>query len=328
MEEGAFEERTAYVERDVPERVRIFTEALENGITWFDTTWKNEVFMLGKVLKETGCRDRIRVNGMVLGAFSGPPHFGISDEQYFNRYLEERLPHVGHFDSFMINAIEEKYDEARCGNLLTLLDGRRTAGDIGVVGFSCHDPFFARKVADRFPEFQAVMIPYSYHNRRFEKAFESYQGHASFIAMKTLVWLEYGIPFCAINSFHNFEERFGFEKRADIAVLAWRFVLGHPRISLLVSSVNTDEDARLLATAGEGGLSPEDEIVLGKYAEAVKRGSSRELFLSGLMTENLRMNYFACLNLARLENRLMPHTRLNEPDAARKIQEFGRTFHA
>ena len=44
------------------------------------------------------------------------------------------------------------------------------------------------------------MLPYSFHNRRFEEAFKGYTGKASFIAMKTQVWLEYGIPFCAINA--------------------------------------------------------------------------------------------------------------------------------
>ena len=49
------------------------------------------------------------------------------------------------------------------------------------------------QVADRFPAFELVMTPYNFHNRKFEQAFAGYTGSASFIAMKTQVWLEFAV---------------------------------------------------------------------------------------------------------------------------------------
>lgn len=69
------------------------------------------------------------------------------------------------FDSFMINAIDESYDKARCEDLLGLLLEHKAAVDIGMIGFSCHNHQLARKIADDFPEFEIIMTAYNYRNR-------------------------------------------------------------------------------------------------------------------------------------------------------------------
>jgi predicted aldo/keto reductase-like oxidoreductase len=83
---------------------------------------------------------------------------------YVNKWLEQRLESLpqNRFDSFMINAIEERYDEAKCEKLVRLLEKRKQNGDFKIFGFSCHSHNLARKVADTFPEFEIIMTAYNF----------------------------------------------------------------------------------------------------------------------------------------------------------------------
>jgi aryl-alcohol dehydrogenase-like predicted oxidoreductase len=324
MEEGSFEDRYAYVDREIESRIPLVRRALEAGVNYFDTTWRNETALLGQVLQALGARGQAVVNGMVLGVFTGSKAAGVSIEQYFNRWLDARLPLMpdGRFDVFMLNAIEEGYDEAGCERLIKLMDERRAKGDIDVLGFSTHDPFLARRVADRFPEFEAIMLPYNYHNRRFEEAFAGYTGSAGFIAMKTQVWLEYGIPFCAINALPAFTRSFGFEPAPDASTRALRFVHANPLVTTAVCAVNSPAELENLIQAGSGEFTPADEQVLRQYQAAVSRDHSIPLYLGGLRHENLRMNYFGAMHLARVLGVPMPEIPLNESDSQERILDF------
>lgn len=326
MEEGQYENRFADVDRFQENHSRLVHAAVEAGVTYFDTTWRNEVEMLGRALACSGRRDRVFVNGMVLGAFNGPKAQSISPEDYFNRWLDDRLSRIpGHrFDSFMINAVEEGYDEKICERLIALLERRRSAGDLKLIGISSHSHTVARQVLDRFPQFDMAMLPYNYHTRsNFDQAFADYEGNASFIAMKTLVWAEYGIPFCALNRLSRFREIFGFEPVDDIQSRAISFTLHHPLIRIAVSSVNSPEELQGLVRAGQTTFeNASDEDTLRRYQDAMQKEGGLFLFLSALESDNLRMNYFGAANLARLLGIAMPDIPLNEPKSLAQIRTF------
>ena len=324
MEEGMFEERYAYVDREVAPRVQLVSRALEAGINYFDSTWRNETAMLGTILNQLGARDQAVVNGMVLGAFSGAKAAGVSVEEYFNRWLDARLPLMpgNHFDVFMINAIEEAYDEASCERLVRLMEKRRAQGDFTVMAFSCHDPFHARRVADRFPQFEAVMLPYNYHNRRFEAAFAGYGGSASFIVMKPLVWLEYGIPFCAINALPDFHGNFGFDPDPKASASALRFTSTHPLVTTTICAVNSPAELENLILAGGSDYTQADDDLLQHYQLAISLDKCIPLYLGALEHDNLRMNYFGALHLSRILGVKMPEIPLNQPDSQAQIQGF------
>ena len=324
MEEGSYEDRYAYVEAEVEARTALVARALAAGINYFDTTWRNEVAMLGATLARLGAREQAVVNGMVLGAFSGSRACGLSVEDYFNRWFDARLPLLpgGYFDTFMINAIEEGYNEADCERALGVLEKRRAAGDLRAFGFSCHSPELARQVCERFPAFQTAMVPYNFYNRRFESAFAGYSGPTALIAMKPLVWLEYGIPFCALNRLPDFAERFGFEPALDASALAYRFILSNPAVTCCISAVNNPEELEGLIQAGEGGFTEQDAGLLERYSAAARQDDSIPLYLGGLRHDNLRMNYFGAMHLARVLGRPMPEIPLNEPDSRARIQDF------
>jgi aryl-alcohol dehydrogenase-like predicted oxidoreductase len=324
MEEGSYEERYAYVDREVAPRSKLIQRALEAGINYFDTTWRNEAALLGTILKQLGARDQAIVNGMVLGAFTGSKAAGQSVEDYFNHWLDERLPLMpdGHYNAFMVNAIEEGYNEAECERLVKVLAARQAQGDFDIPGFSCHDPFLARKVADRFPEFETVMVPYNFHNRRFEEAFASYTGSANIIAMKSLVWLEYGIPFCAINALPNFCENFGFDPAPAASTLAYRFIRSNPQITTVISAINAPEELENLILAGSGAFTSADDQLLRAYHHAISQDECVPLYLGALKYDNLRMNFFGAVNLSRSLGVKMPDIPLNLPDSQEQIHAY------
>ncbi len=328
MEEGRYEDRYAYVEREVAARAEIFALAIQAGVNYIDTTWRNEVAMVAEILRQLNARDQFVVNGMVLGAFTGSKAAGQSVEDYFNRWLDERLTVIPdhRFDVFMINALEEGYNDAECERLLKVLQTRRAAGDFRVMGFSCHNAKVARTAADRFPEFEVIMLPYNFHNRAFEKAFDGYSGSADFIAMKSLVWLEYGIPFCAINALPNFEQNFHFAAAPDASARAQRFVCADPRIRTVIGAVNSPAELDLLVQAGEGAFGPADQQTLAHYQSAAAQDQSVPLYLGGLRHDNLRMNYFGAMHLSRVLGVQMPDIPLNLPDSPALVRAYAASL--
>jgi hypothetical protein len=177
----------------------------------------------------------------------------------------------------------------------------------------------ARRIVDQFPTFELVMLAYNFHNRKFEQAFAGYQGSAAFIAMKTQIWLEYGIPFSAINSLPDFTQKFGFEPAADASARAVRFACQNPLITTAICAINSLDELEVLLHAGEGDFSQADRQVLEHYQQAVAQASSVPLYLGALRHDNLRMNYFGASNLARVLGVPFPAIPLNEPDSRERI---------
>ena len=280
--------------------------------------------MLSRTLEMTGVRDRVHVNGMVLGAFRGSVGFGLSDRDYFNRYFDKRLAILpGHrFDSFMINAAEEGYDKARCEGLVKLLQERKAAGDLGMIGFSCHDHSLARMIADDFPEMEIAMLAYNFYNRRFEENFSDYAGNASFVAMKPLVWAQYGLAFCAINNLGDFARKFGFEKDPEVVVKALRYPRTMPKLKVTVCAVNSEKELDTLIAAGDGEFTSADAEVLSKYAQAIERDNGAGLFLGGLTTDTVRSTYFAADNLCRILGLDKSTLSVKGPDAPALLEEY------
>lgn len=329
MEEGEFECRFAEVDAYEEGHALLVRRAVEAGITYFDTTWRNEVEMLARALRSVVARDRVFVNGMVLGVFNGSKAQGVTPEDYFNRWLDDRLARMpGHrFDSVMVNAIEEGFDEQVCERLIALLEKRRAAGELRLIGFSSHNHTVARQVLDRFPQFELVMLPYNFHTRsRFEEAFAGYAGSTSFVAMKTLVWKDYGVPFCALNRLSRFSESMGFDPVPEIQSHAINFALTHPLVKVAVSSANTVDELDGLVRAGQMQEQDRREEALRSYEQAMLRDEGLYLFLGALEEDNLRMNYFGAAGLARLLKIPMPAIPLNEPDSAQRIKAFAATL--
>ena len=276
MEEGRFEHNYAEVTaEEVKARTALVEKAFDAGINYFDTTWRNESDMLAKTLEPLHIRDKIFINGMVLGTFRGSKAFGVSPEIYMNRWLDERLNNMpgGYFDSFMINAIEEDYNPQDCERVIQTLEKRKQQGDIRVIGFSCHNHHLAREIADQFPQFELIMTAYNYKNRSFEHAFDGYTGKASFVAMKPLIWYEYGVPFCRLNDLPDAcaEGLLGRKKVPNIASKAVKWNLQNSMITTCVCAVNNEAELDGLIAAGNEICTPQEEEALEAYRHRDQR---------------------------------------------------------
>ncbi|MCU0522525.1 MAG: hypothetical protein MUF84_17760 [Anaerolineae bacterium] len=327
MEEGRYEERYAELNpEEISARTSLIERAFEAGITYYDTTWRNEVDMLAESIRPLGIRDQLFINGMVLGTFTGSAATGISPSDYLNRWMDERLRVIpgGRFDSFMINAIDEGYDEAACGQVLGTLEQRRQAGDLDVFGFSCHDHVLARRIADAFPEFALIMLAYNYKNRRFEQAFGTYPGQASFVAMKPLIWYEYGVPFNRIDLLPNADELLGGFHADDIATKAVQWVNSHEQITTCVCAINTSEELDQLIDAGNGPLTARGEEELAAYMRALEQDDHIPFLVAAAMCgpENRRSLQFGLANLAKALHYPYPAIPLNAPDTDARLLAY------
>jgi hypothetical protein len=166
------------------------------------------------------------------------------------------------------------------------------------------------------------MLPYNFRNRAFEQAFDGYTGPATFVAMKTLVWAEYGIPFCAPNRLPDLAAVAGFAPDPTVATRALRFVRRDPRIACALAAVNAPDELEAAIAAGTGSFAAEDEAALARYDAFHERDGGIPFFLSGLFADNLRMNFFAVANLCRALGVPMPGVPLNEPDSRARLFEL------
>jgi aryl-alcohol dehydrogenase-like predicted oxidoreductase len=293
---GRYEYRVGHINPDeIPLRTRYIERALDAGVNFFDTTWRSEVEMFSKSIAPFAHRrDEMIVNGMTLGAFTGSNYFKRDIIEYFEEGLDWRLKQIpgGYFDTFMVNCVEEEYEESSFEKLLRLLERRRGAGDIGALGISSHIPYFARKLADQFPEIEVILIPYSFHNHALERAFASYEGKAKLIAMKTLVWDKYGVPFSTLNDLPDPKISLGMEPVPDIVSHAVGWVIKNPKVSVAIVSVNSDRELDQLIRATE--ITP-DEASLNAYKEALVADRGLIYNLSSLNSDpnNSRAQFFA-----------------------------------
>lgn len=327
MEEGRFETSYAEVGRDeIKKRTKLMEQAFNAGINYFDTTWRNEVDMFSESIRPLGIRDQIHVNGMVLGSFTGSKAAGLSPEAYLDQWLDDRLSVIpgNHFDSFMINAIEEGYDKNLCGELLEHLKKRKQNGDFSMIGFSCHNHLLARQIADTFPEFELIMLAYNYKNRSFEDAFDGYKGNAFFVAMKPLIWYEYGIPFSKINQLPKAERLLNQEKDPHIASKAVAWNLKNSMISTCVCGINSQEELDDLITAGSTEWKEEYELSLKNYRTAIEAKNHLPFLLSACLNgeENRRSFQFGLLNLAKAFNLPIEAIPLNKSDSDERLKKL------
>lgn len=278
--------RRGYIER-----------ALEAGINYFDTTSRNEAQMLSDCITP-GMREKMFINGMVLMMFRAAEQSGADICAYFNDGLDARLRMFGgHLDSVMICAVNEFFDESQCEKLVRLMEKRRDAGDVKLIGFSCHVPDFARRLADQYPQFGLIMLPYNFHNRARDDAFEGYRGSASFIAMKPLVWEIYGIPITAVNKLPDPKALLGIAPVGDIAAHALSFAAQNPAISSVVCGINGESELEQLIKAGD--MTP-DTALLAAYEKAMLTDKNLPFLTAAFNIDkaNERVRFYARRHLA------------------------------
>ncbi len=284
----------SFYPEEVRTRRKLLRRAMDAGINYFDSTWRNEADMLFAALGDLvpSVRETVFISGMVLGTFN------LRDREvfpfaadYVKDGLEYRLRRVpgGYLDNLHIQTPERNYSEAEADEVMAYLDDRKKKGDIRCIGISTHEPAFARTFADRY-DLDLIMAVYNFHHREVDTCFDDYRGPAVFVAMKPLIWQlrTYGIPLPTANLIPDFPKE---EQREDIAVhsIAWNAL--SPRVATTVCSVNSERDLDDLIRAGDE-IHPDSET-LSRYTSQLSRDNGILFALSSLKCETFNdRNYF------------------------------------
>lgn len=287
--------RTARFFRSDQERARVVGRAIDGGVTYFDTTYGCELASLGRSLRILGRRKGLLVSGMRVDFFSNLAKYDLSPRAYTRREVEARLGDfgLGPIDQFLLGAIEGGDPLAGpagvIAEVIEELETLKKEGKIRFCGFSCHDPDYAARMLRAWPQFDTVMTPYNFLNRKAEGELADAlrQTGAAWVAMKPLVWLAYGLPVTIVR---RLADRLLCDGQAPIAALALRFVLANPQITTTVPAVNSvaevDED---LTAAGAPSLDEKDLAQLHAYADAMQARQMIPLAIAGMLHDNLRV---------------------------------------
>ena len=289
------------------ERARVIGEAMDRGITYFDTTFGCELASLGRVLQLLHRREACFVSAMRVDFFSNYKHETVSPREYTRREVEERLQEFGYdtVDQFMLGAVEggdPLATPAVVEETLDELEHLRQEGKLRTYGFSCHDPDYAARLLTAYPAFDAVMTPYNYANRRSEGELAAALDRtgAAWIAMKPLVWHLYGLPVTALRNLGDGAAALGLDTGAPVAQLALRFILENPRLTTCVPAMNSvaqvDEN---VDASGAHPLSEDELTQLEAFAVTMKSENGVPLAIGGLSVDNARVRNFALELLAR-----------------------------
>jgi aryl-alcohol dehydrogenase-like predicted oxidoreductase len=293
--------RNARFFRTAQERARTVGRAIESGVTYFDTTFGCEIASLGESLRLLNRRDGLFVSAMRVDFFSNWLTEKSDIRKYVRREVEGRLCEFGfdRVEQFLLGAMESgdplghprgALDEA-LGEFARLRD----EGKLRSVGFSCHNPDYAARLLEAFPQFDAVMTPYNFANRVAEGALATalHKSGAAWMAMKTMVWHVYGIPVCVLRHLKPAPD-LPFDPAWPFGRLAHRFVLANPRVCTCVPAANSPEAvAENVSASADGPLTAEEREQLDLCERALTAHDSLLLALGGLQEEDLRVRAHA-----------------------------------
>jgi aryl-alcohol dehydrogenase-like predicted oxidoreductase len=296
-------ERNARFFRTHQERARIVGAAIDAGVTYFDTTFPCEMESLGKSLSLLDRREGLFISGMrvdYLGNFLTYGEKWNNDiKAYLRSEVEERFKEssLDFLDQFMLGAMEQGdplSHPALMDETISVLNQLVDEGKIGRFGFSCHDQELAAKLLNKYPQFSTVMVPYNFANRKAEELLipEIKKSGAAFVAMKSMVWAEYGIPVGALRSLPPLSGFVEHDPSVSVGSLALRWILSNPLVSTVIPAMNSLEEVNENTALGmekDFSLDNQDNSQLEAFRKTSFSSNYVYLALAGLLSNNLRV---------------------------------------
>jgi len=289
--------RNARFFRTAQERAEVVGHAIDNGVTYFDTTFDCEIESLGQSFRILKKREGLFASAMRVDFFGNFEKTKDDLKTYTRREVENSLKKFGfdYVDQFMLGAIERGNPIERSAlveDTLDIFSSLHDEGKIGKLGFSSHDCGYAARFLERFPDFNSVMVPYSFANRSAESSVARavQKTGAAWIVMKALVWYAYGIPVTVLKKLSTVPKGIDLSYSTPIAKLALQFVLQNPYVTSCVPAMNTIEAVNEnVSASGAGQLTDEELFQLNAYNTAMTVNDSVPLAIAGLLEENLRV---------------------------------------
>jgi len=288
--------------RSPEERARLVGQAIDRGVTYFESSVGWELVSIGESLRLLGKREGLFVSGSKVDFYRHLIREDAEPREYARRWFATHLKASGldYLDQYMLGALDaDDPFSGSIGRLDEAVDEMlkiREKGLLRGIAFSVHDPDYGARLLERYPDLDAVMTPYSYINRKAEGnlADAVRRTGAAWIAMKTLINLLYGVPITTLRCFRAIPGVPDFNPDIPIAQLAHRFVLGHPLLTTCVPAMNsTVEIEENTSSSGMEPLSPEEIRQLDICQAAAQQENSAFLLLGGLFTETARVRCHA-----------------------------------
>ena len=305
-------------------RAAVVGAAIDSGVTYFDSTFGCELASMGESFRILGVRDGLFVNGMRVDFFANLLADELDARAYTRREVEGRLRDFGfdQIDQFLLGALDSgdplsgELDLMRAAldELLTM----KAEGKLRFVGFSCHDPDYAARLIEAFPDaFDTVMTPYNFINRTAEGKLADVlmTTNTAWVAMKPLVWRAYGLPVTVLRNLRPVPGRLELDPEVPIGELAIRSILANPLITSTVPAMSTVQAVAENLRAIDGELTGSDMAHLAAYASVMDAEDLVPLAIGGLLEDNLRVRACGLGTIARALGLTLPAIDYAEPDA-------------
>jgi len=152
------------------ERAAIFSRALDNGINFFDTTFKEEVISFGEALKIMGRRDEIVLCSMDERYAS----FKSDNLKDYKKHTADELDNclqwlgTDWLDVYWLRYDAGQHTDDMLRYSIEAMREAKEAGKIRAVGNSGHSTAFMQKTMGEWDAWDVIMFPYNFAHRRAE----------------------------------------------------------------------------------------------------------------------------------------------------------------
>lgn len=248
--------------------------ALELGVNYFDTAYvySGSEVCLGKFIKASGCRDRIRIATKL-------PHYQVKKTGDIERIFNEELARLqtDHIDYYMMHMLNDvKSWERLCGlGILDWIGEKKRSGAIRNIGFSFHGGTSQfRELLDCF-HWDFCQIQFNYMDEHAQAGIEglnhAYGKGIPVIVMEPLRGgrLVNGLPPEALAEFENMSVK---RSPADWGL---RWIWNHPQATVVLSGMNDaeqiKENCRVASESLPDSLTAEEKALYGRVLKAINK---------------------------------------------------------
>ena len=250
------------------ERAAIFSRALDSGINFFDTTFKEEAISFGEALKIMGRRDE-----MVLCAMDEQyASFRSDDLKDYKKHTAEELDRclrwlgTDRVDVFWLRYDAGEHTDDMLRYSIEAMREAKEAGKIRAIGNSGHYTAFMQKTMGEWDAWDVIMFPFNFAHRRAED-------YVLPVAKERDVGVVVMKPF-ACGRFFRIDPRVGFRdervlsiaEQSQVATAALKWILQDDRVHTIVPAMNELNHVDAAAAASGNPLTPDESELLDEIA--------------------------------------------------------------
>jgi aryl-alcohol dehydrogenase-like predicted oxidoreductase len=259
---------TPYFRATPQQRAAIFSRALDQGITFFDTTFEEEVIAFGEALRMTGRREEMVLCSMdeQYAAFRGAQ---LKDyKQHTADELDRCLRWLGTdwLDVFWLRYDHGEHTDDMLRWSIEAMQEAKDKGKIRAIGNSGHDTAFMQKTMGEWDAWDVIMFPYNFAQRRAQEWVlpAAQQRDVGVVIMK---------PFSCGRVF-RVDPRHGFRdervwpppEQSRIATAALKWLLADEKVHVVIPALNELHHVDDAVAASGVPLTAEERELLDRIA--------------------------------------------------------------